>query len=193
MQLFDLLFILLFFTTVRTLFTAAWAAVRGRFESAGRILFRLGIGAVIYFAVVIVTSLLLPRRILVAGDPECFDDWCISLSGFHRVPQGNRVAYNLDLRVSSRARRASQREKNMAVYLTDQSGHRYDPVVDPNATPFSVLLGPGDSVPISRTFLLPAGAADVGAVLTHEGGFPIGWLIIGYDTWFRKPPMVRLQ
>jgi hypothetical protein len=193
MKLFDLLFILLFFTTVGTLFTAALAALRGQSGTAGRILFRLGIGAVIYLAVVIVTSLILPRRVLIVGDPECNDDWCISLSGFHRVPQGNQVAYNVDLRVFSRARRVSQREKNIAVYLTDRSGRRYDPVADPNATPFSVLLSPGDSVSISRTFLLSVGAADVGAVLTHEGGFPIGWLIIGYDTWFRKPPIVRLQ
>jgi hypothetical protein len=29
-------------------------------------------------------------------------------------------------------------------------------------------------------------------VIAHEGGFPIGWLIIGYDTWFRKAPLVKL-
>jgi hypothetical protein len=33
----------------------------------------------------------------------------------------------------------------------------------------------------------------VGAVIAHEGGFPIGWFIIGYDTWFRKPPLAPLQ
>jgi hypothetical protein len=45
-------------------------------------------------------------------------------------------------------------------------------------------------------FLVPAEAALLAVVIVviaHEGGFPIGWFIIGYDTWFRKPPIVRLQ
>jgi len=29
-------------------------------------------------------------------------------------------------------------------------------------------------------------------VFAHEGGFPIAWFIIGYDTWFRKPTLVQL-
>jgi len=29
-------------------------------------------------------------------------------------------------------------------------------------------------------------------VIRHESGFPIGWFIIGYPTWFGKPEMVRL-
>ena len=45
----------------------------------------------------------------------------------------------------------------------------------------------------SRSFLVPAEAKDVGLVVAHEGGFPIGWFIIGYGTWFRKPAVVQLQ
>jgi len=40
---------------------------------------------------------------------------------------------------------------------------------------------------VCRSFLLPAGAGDVGIVIAHQGGFPIGWFVVGYDTWFRKP------
>jgi len=40
---------------------------------------------------------------------------------------------------------------------------------------------------------VPAKAAEVGVVITHEGAFPIGWFIADYDTWFRKPPVARLQ
>jgi hypothetical protein len=30
-------------------------------------------------------------------------------------------------------------------------------------------------------------------VVTYEGGFPIGWFIVGYGAWFRKPLMTNLQ
>lgn len=193
MQFFDLLFIVLLLTSVGSLATAAWLALRRQFGRSRTILTRLLTGAVIYFATVIGASLILPRKVWAVGDPQCFDDWCISLTGSRRTLQQDQVSYVIDLRLFSRARGIRQREKNLAVYLTDSQGRRYDPVTDQNATPFSVLLGPGEAVTASRLFLLPANAAEVAAVITHEGGFPIGWFIVGYDTWFRKPPIVRLQ
>ncbi len=103
------------------------------------------------------------------------------------------MKYSVNLRLSSRARRVAQRERNLAVYLTDDRGGRYDPVGDYSGAPFSVLLQAGESAVVSRTFVVPAAAKGVALVAAHEGGFPIGWFIIGYDTWFRKPPLVQLQ
>ena len=193
MDLLDLLFIALFLTAVFSFVVAAWFTLRGQFGRAGRILLRLLVGAAAYMAIVIAVSQVLPRWVVKIGDPLCFDDCCVSVAGFRRAPEGPRVAYRVDLRLSSRARRVSQRERNLAVYLTDDQGRRYDPVADSLAAPFSVLLGPGESAVVSRTFLVPPETGGVGAVIAHEGGFPIGWFIIGYDTWFRKPPIVRLQ
>jgi hypothetical protein len=144
-------------------------------------------------AAVIAVSLILPRRAVRIGDTQCFDDWCVSIAGFRRAAEGAHVSYNVDLLLSSRARRVSQRENNLAVYLTDDHGRRFDPVAGNSAAPFNVLLRPRDSVVVSRSFLVPAQAAEVGVVITHEGGFPIAWFIIGYDTWFRKPPVAKLQ
>lgn len=193
MNVFDLFFIALFLTAVFTLMVAAWWTVRQRFDRARRILFRLLVGAAVYMAVVIAVSLMLPRQVIKVGEPLCFDDWCVSVAGFQRAPERNDVRYRVDLRLSSRARRVSQRERNLAVYLTDDHGRRYDPVADNASAPFSVLLAPRESVVVSRSFQVPTGAAGVGVVIAHEGGFPIGWFIIGYDTWFRKPPIIRLQ
>jgi len=192
MKLADLLFIVLFLATVSTLIAAAWFALQRQLTRAGRILLRLLICAAAYMAVVIAVSLILPRRVVQANDPQCFDDWCVSVAGFKRSPEGASVAYSLDLRLSSRARRISQRENSLAVYLTDDRGRRYDPQPDPSSTPFNVLLGPLESVVVSRRFLAPSDATGVGIVITHQGGFPIGWFIIGYDTWFRKPPITKL-
>lgn len=193
MTIFDLLFIVLFLTAAASLIAVAWFAIRRDFSRAGRVLLRLLVGAAAYMAVVVVVSLVLPRRAVKIGEAQCFDDWCVSVDGFKRTPERDRAAYSVDLRLSSRARRVAQRENNLTVYLTDDRGRRYDPVGDTTAARFNVLLQPQESVVVSRTFLLPSDAIEVGAEVTHEGGFPIGWFIIGYDTWFRKPPLVRLQ
>jgi hypothetical protein len=193
MDLFDLLFIVLVPIAFTTFLAAAWSAFRREFSRARRILFRLLVGAAAYMAIVVAVSLILPRRVIHSGDSQCFDDWCIAIAGYKRSPEGARIRYNLDLRMSSRARRVSQRENNLAVYLTDNHGRRYDPMARGSSGAFNTLLQPRESMVVSRSFLVPAEASEVGAVITHEGGFPIGWFIIGYDTWFRKPPLAPLQ
>ncbi len=192
MSLFDLLFLGLLLAGVISLFAAVWLALRKRFGPAGRILRRLLLFAGAYMAVVVLVSLVAPRRYLKANATQCFDDWCVGVTEFRRVPEGGVVAYRVDLRLSSRARRVSQRENNVVVYLTDQQGRRYDPVAGTSATPINVRLQPRESLVTSRSFRVPAEAKVLGLVITHEGGFPIGWFIIGYDTWFRKPAVVRL-
>jgi hypothetical protein len=188
MSVFDLLFLVLALITLTTLAVAAALALGRRTGQSLRILRRLAFGALVYFAVVIAVSFVAPRRVFSLGEDQCFDDWCVAATSF-----GSRAtSYLVDLRISSRARRISQRELNLAVYLTDRANHRYDPTSQPSDIPFSTLLAPGQSVHITRHFSLPASARDLNLVIRHEGGFPIGWFIIGYDTWFRKPPLVLL-
>jgi hypothetical protein len=192
-SLLDLLFIALFLTAVFSLLAAGWFVLRRQFDRARRILLRLLLGAVAYMAIVIAVSLVLPRRVISVGEPLCFDDWCVAVRRVQHAPEAGRIAYHVDLRISSRARRVLQRERNLAVYLTDDRGDRYDAVPVHSDIPYSVLLRPQESVDVSRAFVVPAEASGVGVVIAHEGGFPIGWFIIGYDTWFRKPPVVRVD
>jgi hypothetical protein len=192
MLLTDLVFILLFLTAVGTLLTAGFFAAAKKFERSRRFLFRLFVGAALYMLSVVVVSLVLPRRILKPGDMQCFDDWCVSVVGSKTTETNRGVDYYVDLTLFSRARRVAQRENHLAVYLTDKNGRRFDPVPDKSDVPLDVQLQPGQSIILSRRFTLPPDATDVGAVITHEGGFPIGWFILGYDTWFRKPPLIRL-
>lgn len=193
MSVFDLLFILLFLTAVVTLIAAAWCAVRGDFQLAGVLLGRLAAGAAVYMAVVIGVSCFGTRRVLGLKAPQCFDDWCVAIDGVDRAVAGSEARYDVAVRVFSRAKRISQREKNLVVYLTDDRGVRYDPVADRAARGFDVLLGPGESAVVHREFVTPASAQGIGVVAAHEGGFPIGHLIIGYDTWFKKPPLIRFE
>lgn len=191
MTIFDLLFIAIFFATLATLFIAAFFAIRGQGPRAIRILRGYAICACAYLAIVILVSLFLPRRVLSVGDPRCFDDWCITVDNVIRKPTPAGISYNVTLRLSSRARRLSQRENGIVVYLTDNRGRRYDPIPDASAVPLNALLGPQESITATRVFELPADAHEVGLILKHGSGFPIGWFIIGYETWFRKPTIVR--
>jgi hypothetical protein len=191
MTIFDLLFIAVFLATVLTLLRVAFLAIRGQGSRSLKLLRRYFIFAALYLSVVAITSMFKPRIVLHVGDPRCFDDWCIAVESANRQPARRGVSYKVTLRLSSRAGRVSQRENNVVVYLTDNRGSRYDPTLRDSDVPFNVRLEPLESVAAARVFDLPADAHDVGLVITHEGGFPGGWFIIGEEAWFRKPTVVR--
>ena len=192
MGLFDLLFIVLFLATLVALCTAALFAIRGKQARALRILARLGYFVAAYLTIVILVSLVTPRRTLKIGDRQCFDDWCVAVEDVSRTPTQDGILYSIALRLSSRARRVAQRENNLSVYMTDDRDRRYEARADPSAIPFNILLKPQQSAAVHREFAIPTDLKPAGLVITHEGGFPIGWFIIGYDTWFRKPPILPL-
>jgi hypothetical protein len=190
MSIFDLLFIVLFLASVVTLLTAAVLALRGQRSRAVRTLRNFAICFAIYMAVVFAVALATPRRVYAVGEDRCFDDWCIAVEAADRAPAPEGILYTVALRLSSHAGRVSQREKGVRVYLTDDRGRRFDPIPDPAATPFDVLLAPGQAVRAKRAFLVPPDAHDVGLALSHEGP---GWLIIGDDgNPLHKHAVVRL-
>jgi hypothetical protein len=191
MTLAEPLFLVLALGTIVALLVACGLALAGRHRRALRILARLGACAAVYLAVVILVSIVSPRRIYHRGDTQCFDDWCIAVVGSGQ--DSPRDPYIVTLRLSSRAKRVPMGEKGTVVYLEDGSGRRYDPVSRPDDIPFDILLQPGDSVTTSRAFDAPITARGLGLVYTHEGGFPIWWLIIGEGGWLSKPPIVRLE
>ena len=193
MTVFEPLFILLFLATVVTLVTAAIAAVRGQGGRAVRILRRLASCAGVYLAVVLIVALATPQKVYRIGDMQCFDDWCLTVTGATPTPAGASVSWTVTLRVSSRARRVSQSERGAAIYLTDRRRRRFDPVPGASRGALDVRVGPGESAEVAQTFMLPADAADVGVIFTHTTGFPIGQFIIGENELFRPGAIVRLE
>jgi hypothetical protein len=192
MNLFEPLFLLLVLVTVGTLITTAVLAGRGKVARAGRILRRLGIGAGVYFVIVIAVSIFSPQRIYRVGDPQCFDDWCIEVVGAQWPGPPAVGRYEVTLRLSNRARRVPMGEKGTVVYLIDAQGRRHDPLPEGADVPLDVMLQPGESITAKRTFDVPRDTPNLGLVYRHQGGFPIGWFIITEGGWFQKPPIVRL-
>jgi hypothetical protein len=193
MTIFEPLFLLLLLATVFTLVATAIQMMRGRRARALALLRRLGICTAIYMGIVTMVSAASSRRVFHVGDQRCFDDWCITVADARRSFSHSTLAYDVTLRLSSRARRVPQRENGTVVYLTDARGRRFDPVAQASEVPLNTLLQPGESAMAKRRFELPADAREVGLVYAHEGGFPIGWFIIGENPWFHGPDIVRLD
>jgi len=195
MRLFDLVFILAFLAAVGALFGAASASLRGRHSVARSILRRLGWSAAAYMLIVVLVSLTTPRRMVAIGEPQCSDDWCIAVLGGRLMSDSSGARYDVTFVVSSRARRAVQRERNVVAWLRDDRGRRYDAEPRGDEPPFDVQLGPGDSVVTKRVFRIPQGLSGAGIVIAREGGVPgPGCCIIGDEgSLFHRKSVVRLD
>jgi len=193
--IFDLIFLLAVLISVVTLVVAAIAAILGKGARSLRILRAWGIGALIYCACALSVSFFAPQHVIAIGEPWCFDDWCLTVEGVKSTASAQAVSYRVDLRISSTARRVSQRALGAWIYLIDDAGHRYVPDSDPAAVPLDVRLGPGESVTTSRTFRVPVGVAHLGLITGHGGPYcRMEVLIIGSGgCLFDKPAMIRIR
>ena len=192
MTIFDLLFLALFLAALAALILAAVYALRGRTGQAFGVLRRLTACTVVYLGMVYVITALSKPVVLKIGDPQCNDDWCIAVEGVLRTPKAALVAYDVKLRIFSRARRVAMRENGATdVYLVDSDWKRYQPIPDGTEIPLNTLLQPGQSVTTGRTFELPPDAHDIG-LLVQRSGLPV-CLIIGECGAFHRGPMIRID
>jgi hypothetical protein len=196
MTIFDLLFLLTLLVVLVSLVAAAAALITGRQARALRIGRALAVGLALYAVTSVTVSLATPQRVIAAGEPWCFDDWCLTLERVTERDAGDQIEYTADLRVFSRARRVSQRANGAWIYLLDDQGRRYAPLPDPATVPLDVLLAPLESRTTSRQFKLPAGTRAIGLVTGHGGPYCGlgGLLIIGEaGCLFGKPTMVGIH
>lgn len=194
MKIFDLLFILIFFATAVAVATAIFQAVRGHGRKSLRVLGISAVSLAVYFAICCATTLLTPRRVLNLHQPQCFDDWCVALEDVIEMRDGPNVRHAITIRIFSEAKRVAQRENGIAFYMEDDRGQRYPVLSTPSDTPSNILLQPGESVTLSRGYEFPPNTHLAGFVVTHQGGFPIGWFVIGEgQSLFHKEPITRLQ
>lgn len=194
MTLSDLLFIVLALASAGVFLLAGFSLVRGRFRRALTLLGALAFGLTVYLGLIVAVSLLSAPRELAFGENRCFDDWCIAVEDVNRTSSAAGVTYTATLRLSNRAQRVSQRENGIDIFLQDADGRRFSTAADPAATPFNVLLAPGQSLTTRRMFEVSNASAPIVLTIEHEGDarFP-GVFIIGDDSSIAHPPtIVRL-
>ena len=192
MTIFDLIFIAVFFATVIMLVVVAITVIRGRRRQAFVIARGLVLFDVAYLLVIVVVSLATPARVLHLHEPQCFDDWCLSVEQVESTLSGAESTYTTTLRLFSRARGRAQRENGVSVYLLDEQGRRYEPMDEPHSVSLNVMLSPGESANATRKFTVPADVNNPVLVVAH-GRFP-GMFIIGdSQSLFHRPSIVRFQ
>jgi len=152
--------------------------------------------AAVYLVIVAAVGIGTPQRYAARGEPQCSDDWCITVVDVERQRRDASVRYIVSFELSSRARGVPQRERMVVAYLRDAAGGRYDAEPDAAAVPFDTLLAPGQHVPAQRVFVVPIGAVILGLVFTHEGTgawFPACCIIGDDGSLLHKRTLVRLD
>lgn len=189
MTLFDLLFILLFLTALFVLVSCLVSAWRGQRAQAARRLRALALTTLAYMAIVAAVSLVMPRAKVAVGDNQCSDDWCIAVDDARQLTDSSAV---VTFRLSSRARRVTQRERFVVVYVRDSGGRHFNPDPAPDQPPFDVALAPGASVLTQRVFRVLRNTRGLGVIVTREGDVPFPRCCIIGTGIFHKDPIVPL-
>jgi uncharacterized membrane protein YccC len=192
---FDLIFIVVFLSSVGVTIAMAVAFVRGRRHDARRLARRLVMALGAYCIVVVVVSVRSPQRFSSLGENQCSDDWCIAADSVHRDTTNAAVTYTVNFRLSSRARRVAQRERFVVAYLRTGDGRRIDALPESADVPFDTLVQPEQTIRAIRRFVVSSAARDVGLVIAREGGFRFpGCCIIGDEnSILHKRTIVRLE
>jgi len=73
--IFDFLFIAAFFSAVGMIGIVVLAAIRGQRKRAGNMFTIAALFVALYFGVVIIVSLATPRRVMVANEKKCWDEF----------------------------------------------------------------------------------------------------------------------
>lgn len=202
----DLFLILAVFFITACLLGILFALAGRRWKLLSRLCLGLALFISFYAVLLIGFSLMSPQKVLAMHQMQCFDDWCASVEQVvQRTTIGpvhaRGVYYLVTIRVTSQAKRISQRALDAAVFLLDEQGMRYDlspqgqkslETAGEAGQPLNSWVDAGGSFTYTAVFDLPAKTNKPGLVISH-GSFP-GLIIIGdAQSFLHKPTIVRLS
>ncbi len=209
MTIFDLLFLITVVIAVIALLRAGYALTRGRRRVAPRILLRLGAFLGVYAAALIAVSMTSTLHVLGVHQPQCFDEWCLTVERVVRrqtighAPRGvvaRGCFYLVTVQVSNEGKRTSQRAIDAQVYLVDTTGRRYDPAPAAQRTvdvsgdggqPLDTAMPPGGAFTRTVVFDLPRAAHPSGLGVIH-GLIPTILIIAHPQSFLHKPTILML-
>ena len=192
MTIFDLLFALIFISTVVFLVAIIFRALSGHRKRALKQLKSLLLFDLIYLTVVIVVALITPRTILPVGELDCSDDWCISVERAEKYPKGPSTIVQVTFLIHSRALGRPQIENGVQAYLVDSSGNYFASMAVQDETPFSLSLQPGESKEVVRIYSVPVNSIPTGIHIS-KGKFPGLFIINDDQSLFHKKSLMKFD
>src|SRR5436305_7938567 len=131
MSIFDLLFLASLLAVVIVLVRVVYLAIRTRWRAVGKTAAWLLMFIAAYMLVLLGFSIAEPQKQVAIGEPQCFDDWCITAEQASRqdaigTTRATGTFCIATVRVSSRAKGRPQRETDVRVLLIDERGRRFD-------------------------------------------------------------------
>lgn len=188
MRLWDLVFVVLLLGTGVAVLRIAVSASRREWARARRIGGRTGVVVASYLLVVVVASLVSPRRWIALGEEQRFDDWAITITSVEHEAEGFRVR----ARVANHGRGRPQRAADAALELLGSDGRRFPGSASAEARSLQSMVEPGESFETEQVFTVPPGESVLGLDVLH-GGWPELFIVGDRGSLFRKRPLVAIR
>jgi len=206
MTLGDLIFILCFLGTIVACGRIVWKLAHGRAADAKRSAAWLTVFLALYFAVLVMVSLVTPAKVVPIGEPQCFDEWCIAVLGVEKPAaiggvRAKGVFWIVTVGVSNRGGGRRQRETGAFAYLVDGYGHRFDPSPEGQAAvkregaagpPLTAFVEPGSSFASRLVFDIPSSVREL-AFVKATGWFPVAFIIGDPGSLLHRRTIVHLS
>jgi hypothetical protein len=155
------------------LMTLVWAVYGVVHGMAPRTSFGpLAIVGAAYATLLFLGSAVSKERRVPLGTRLCFDDWCATVTHVRNAPPaaGNVRTVTAAVRVSSDAKRVTQRGSDPHVYFIDDRGTWYTGHIPQGALPFDHAIGPGESYETRVEAEVPS-VSTIVAIRVWEGGW----------------------
>jgi hypothetical protein len=183
MTIFDLLLILIVLASAAGLIAALVQTFAGNRRGGSRTLMAVVSGIAIYLVAVCSVSLSSTEKIKALGEPDCSDDWCVT----PETARLNASIVTVEFRVSSRAKRVTQREFGLSPYIKDNQGHFYR-IAGKDGPEFDRPIAPAESFVTSRTYRIDPTAETISLVM--RDGFGPATFVIGASQSLLHPRTV---
>ena len=203
MTLHELLFILLFLSSVIAVIGVLVLVRTGRRSTAWRTLRSAGAVWCVYLVLLGISDLMVHPLVVSPGQDHCFDEMCFALVNARTLSlpkettTGRRL-YVLTIRVTSHSRGRAQSEGGIRARLYDhgqyfvtsthaqakyESEHGKSPLL-------TQRLAPGESSDSVLVFDVPQTVTHPGLTLDH--GFTLGYFVFAESPFFHEPDIFTL-
>lgn len=190
MNLAELVFIILFLTTLVTIVRLTVKLVRRRWAEVRKLSTVLASGMAAYVLVVVSVSLATPQEWVTLGQEQRFDDWALTVQRAERTSTG----WHLTIRVANRGLGRPQRARDAEVLLRAADGRTFGPLPSPTERALTSMLQAGESFETVRDYVVSPDLPILGADVVHGAGPGPGWFVIGdRSSFFHRRPLVRLS